>query len=176
MLCPKWGRQNDEQQLSKICVVGFSNSDVSPGVASAFQCARPFSDVDVEDSVSDADDENDASAHCDKACFIASQRMDHSATCMQRIANPSGCSSSPLSPTATQTFSSKQAAIANLFARSLFPHAEAEKFSSPFQSKAHLQHQQEGEVSIVPDFVMDDSSLWAKNAAIMIRTALQGTP
>ena len=77
---------------------------------------------------------------------------------------------------ATQTFSSKQAAIANLFVRSLFPHAAAEKFSSPIQSKAHLQHQQEGVVSIVPDFVPDDSSLWAKNAAIMIWTALQGTP
>ena len=51
-----WGRQNNEQQMSKNCAVGVSNSGVSPGVASAFHCALPCSDVDVEDSVLDADD------------------------------------------------------------------------------------------------------------------------
>ncbi len=74
MLHAKWGRQNDEQQLSKICAVGVSNSGVSPGVASAFQCALPCSDVDVEDSVLDADDKNDASYSSNADVFIKTGR------------------------------------------------------------------------------------------------------
>jgi hypothetical protein len=160
--------QNDDESI--VCA-GVLNSDMGPVTTSAFQRALPYTDVDDESSISDADDDNYASVHCDESSCISitSLRMDH-------LAVPSLRSPSLLSPAGTQTYSSTQTARANLSARSLFQMAAADKLSAPLQSKARGQHQQEDEASSAPDFIIDDSGLWAKNAAMMIRTALQGTP
>jgi hypothetical protein len=171
-LHPKRQGQIDDQEWSRICALGVS-SNLAPDVASALNSIVPFSDFGVEEgSASNTDDDVDASS-CNQARFDACDYC--SSSFVRRIDSAPSFSSLPLSLSAPQTFSSQQAAV-DLSAHSLSRRAAAAEFSSPERIEAQLLHQKEGEVTIELECIIDESSLWAKNAAIMIRKALQGTP
>ena len=156
---------HDEQQWSHICAVGVSSSDMTPSVVSALTDILPFTDFDVEGSVSDEHVDADA---CDGTHAAAPRLLDNSSTFLQRIDCPPPCSSVPLSSSATQTFSSQQATN----------HSSPSPSEPPLPQRlnAALQPVQERQAVSELDCIMDDSSLWARNAAIMIRTTLQDTP
>lgn len=167
---------HDEQQWSHICAVGVSSSDMTPSVVSALTEILPFTDFEVGDCVSD--DHVDGGA-CDGTHAAAPRPSDNCSTSMQRIDFPPPCTSVPLSSSANRTFSSQQ--TTNHSSHSPSHHCATTEPPLPQLLNAPLQLEvlplvQERQAVSEFDCIMDDSSLWAKNAAIMIRTALQGTP
>jgi hypothetical protein len=164
----------DDERLSRICAVGIVSSDITPHSNNILTQMVPFSDFDVEEQspLSDAHDEQHANARY-HVLSLESQPPGLSSTTMpgERCSPPS--LSPALSPSAADTFSSLQT-ISDLSFCSSSQHAAAAELMASQQYEVPEQQEHGREVEL--DCMIDDSSVWAKSTAILIQTALQGTP
>ena len=187
--------EQDDEQWSRICAVGIMSSDVTPHSTSTLTQMIPFSDFDVEDEspLSDAHDEQHANAR-DDVFSLESQPSGLNSTTMPGTRCSPPLLSPALSPSAADTFPSLQT-ISDLSFHSSSQHATAAELMSsqqyealpspspsptpspsPSPSPYELPEQQEYDREVELDCIIDDSSVWAKSTAILIQTALQGTP